>query len=118
MTNRNFFELVAAGTLNEEVIAHAVAQIEKMDVANAKKKEKPSKAAIANEPIKQAIMEFIMGRNELCIISAVAEAVEISVQKASYLLNQLAADGKLTKTEVKVPKKGLQKAYGLVEVGE
>ena len=118
MTNRNFFELVAAGTLNEEVVAHAVAQIEKMNETNEKRKAKPSKTAIANEPIKAAILEFITGRNEICIASAVAEAVEISVHKASSLLNQLAEEGKLTKSEVKVPKKGLQKAYALVEVGE
>lgn len=106
--------MVAAGVTNEEVQIHAQAQLDKMDLTNAKRKEKPSKTAIANEPIKAAIMEFITGRNEICIASAVAEAVEISVQKASSLLNQLAEEGKLTKSEVKVPKKGMQKAYSLV----
>lgn len=114
MTNRNFYEMVANGTMNEEVQEHAQAQLAKMDATNAKRKEKPSKTALANEPIKMAIMEFITRRGETCIASAVAEAVEISVQKASSLLNQLTEEGKLTKSEVKVPKKGMQKAYSLV----
>ena len=119
MTNRDFLKTISANeTLPADVREHADKMLAQMDATLEKRKAKPSKTAIANEPIKQAIIEFIMGRNELCIASAVAEAVEISVQKASSLLNQLAEDGKLTKTEVKVPKKGMQKAYGLVEVGE
>jgi predicted transcriptional regulator len=47
--------------------------------------------------------------------SAIAEAAGISVQKASALLRQIVADGKATVTEVKIPKKGTQKAYAAVD---
>ena len=45
MTQREFYQTVATGTINEEVIAKANELIEKMDAANAARREKVSKKA-------------------------------------------------------------------------
>ena len=113
MTNREFYTAIANGTMNDEVKAFAVEAIAKMDERNAKRSSKPSKTSIENAPIKESIIEFISNRNEFCIAGAIAEALAISTQKASALCRQLVADGKLIEKEVKVPKQGKRKAYGL-----
>lgn len=116
MTNREFYNAIANGTMNDEVKAFAENAIVKMNKYNEKRNSKPSKIAIENEPIKEKIVEFITQRNEFCIAGAIAEALEISTQKASALCRQLVADGKLVEKEVKVPKQGKRKAYGFEEV--
>lgn len=114
MTNREFFEAIINGTMNDEIVAHAKSAIEKLDEKNAKRNNKPSKTQIENEPIKVAIVEHI-GENEIVTATQIGERLEISTQKASALLRQLVADGKVTATEIKVPKKGKQKGYSLVK---
>jgi hypothetical protein len=106
MTNREFFEAIKNGIMNEEVQAHAIAEIEKMNARNAKRGITPSKTAIANEPIKLKIIEFLTEKNEQILTSVIGEAVGISTAKASALCVQLALDGKIVGEEVKVPKVG------------
>ena len=113
MTNREFYIAIANGTMNDEIKAFAEEAIRKMVERNVKRSAKPSKTSIENAPIKESIMEFISNRNEFCIAGAIAEALEISTSKASALCRQLVADGKLVEKEVKIPKRGKRKAYGL-----
>ena len=113
MTNREFYTAIAQGAMNDELIAFAQEAIVKMDERNAKRNSKPSKTAVENEPIKAQIVEFITKRNEFCIAGAIAEALEISTQKASALCRQLVEAGKLSEKEGKVPKHGKRKAYGI-----
>ena len=116
MTDREFYNAIASGTMNGEVKAFAEKAIRKMVERDVKRSSKPSKTSIENAPIKGSIMEFISNRNEFCIASAIAEAREISTAKASALCRRLVADGKLVKKEVKVPKQGKLKAYGIEKV--
>lgn len=116
MTNREFYTAIAQGAINDELIAFAQEAIVKMDERNAKRRSKPSKTSIENASIKESIMEFISNRNEFCIAGAIAEAFEISTQKASALCQQLVYDGKLVEKDVKVPKQGKRKAYGIEKV--
>ena len=111
MTNREFYNAIANGTMDDEIKACAVKAYKKMDERNAKRK--PSKASIENVSIKEKIVEFITQRNEFCVASAIAEALGISTQKASALCRQLVADGKLVEKEIKVLKQGKRKAYGI-----
>lgn len=108
MTNREFFNAIVNGTLNEEVIAHAQTAIEKLDARNAARKDKPSKKSLENEPIKEAIKALLT--EEPMTASEIAEKVEISTQKASALLRQIEG---LNVTEVKVKGKGKVKGYSL-----
>lgn len=110
MTNREFFVAVANATnLPSELTEHAAAQIAKMDAKNADRSSKPSKASIANEPIKVSILGFVT--TEGALAAEIGVGVGISTAKASSLCNQLVEDGKLTREEVKVPKVGKRWKY-------
>ena len=108
MTKREMFEAIVNGNVTEEVVAMAQSELVKMDERNEKRKNSPSKTAIANEPIKAQIVEVLT--TEPLTASDVANAVGISTQKASALLRQIEG---LTVTEVKVKGKGKVKGYAL-----
>ena len=110
MTRREMFEAIVNGNITDEVVTRAQNEIVKMDERNAKRKNRPSKNALANEPIKAHILEVLT--DAPMVASEVAEKVGISTQKASALLRQI--DG-LVVTEVKVKGKGKVKGYALGE---
>lgn len=114
MTNREFYTLIANNeNLQAEIVVFAQNAIEKLDARNRNRSSKPSKTAIANEPIKMRIREYLTDKTGTA--SEIAVALEITTQKASALCRQLVEDGILTKSEVKIPKKGVQKAYTLAK---
>ena len=111
MTNREFLTAIAnMKNISEELKAEATARIEKLDATNEARKNKPSKKAIENAPVMEQIANEIL-TSEAQTASAVAEAAGISVQKANALLRALVAEGRAEATEVKIPKRGVQKAY-------
>lgn len=113
MTNREFFTAIASNTaLSAELVEFANEAIAKLDKRNASRSSKPSKTALANAPIKASIIEYVTTHAN-ALASEVAEACEISTQKASNLCRQLVEDNTFTVCEVKVPKKGKLKAYSL-----
>lgn len=114
MTNREFLTVVANAEVSAEVKEFALESLAKMDARNAKRSSKPSKTAIANEPVKKAIVEFL-GEHKNALASEVGAGLEITTQKASALLRQLVADGLVTVADVKIPKKGQMKAYSVAE---
>ena len=123
MTKREFLNEVIAvidGTSEVNVLElkeFAKAEIVKLDERYANRSSKPTKTQIENEPIKEKILE-VLSTGEKMVASAIAERVEISTQKASALCRQLVESNKLKVEEVKIPKKGKQKAYSILEVTE
>lgn len=113
MTNREFFNAIVNGELNDEVIEKAKAEIVKLDERNAKRASKPSKKAIENEPIKASIREFLGDGSHLA--SEIASGLDLSVSKVSALCRQMVGDGLLTVEDVKVKGKGMQKSYTLAQ---
>lgn len=109
MTKRDFYVAIAKGEMNDEVKAAAAEYIAKMDEANEKRKHTLSKKQEENEAIKAEILGHL--DTEAKTATTIGELMGISTQKASALLRQLVNDGKATATEVKIPKKGTQKAY-------
>lgn len=111
MTHRDFFSAISTNeTLSEELRSYATEALSKLDARNAKRRETPSKAQKENEPLKQFILDgFVSGKT--MVAADVAAAANISTQKASALLRQLVADGSLSVEDVKIPKKGVVKAY-------
>lgn len=107
MTKREFYEAIISGQMNEELQAFATELRDKLDHANALRKDKPSKKSVENEPIKANIVNVLTEANGVMTASEVASALEISTSKASALLRQI--DG-LTVTEVK-GKSGKVKGY-------
>ena len=114
MTNREFYTNIANGTITEAEKEFAQASLEKMDAANEKRKNKPSKTAIENAPILLALTEALTSDPQTAADLAVA--VGVSTQKASSLLRQLVASGVATASDIKVPKKGSCKGYALAVV--
>ena len=116
MTKREFLNEVIAvidGTSEVNVLElkeFAKAEIVKLDERNASRSSKPTKTQIENEPIKEKILE-VLSTGERMVASAIAERLEISTQKASALCRQLVESKKLKVEDVKIPKKGKQKAY-------
>ena len=116
MTKREFLNNVIAvvdGTSEVNVLElkeFAKAEIVKLDERNANRSSKPTKTQIENEPIKEKILE-ILSTGERMVASAIAERLEISTQKASALCRQLVESKQLKVEDVKIPKKGKQKAY-------
>lgn len=113
MTKREFFEQVQNGVITEEMQAFAEKEIKAMDERNAKRSTKPSAKQIENEAIKERIIEAFTGKKKT-LASTIGETVGISTNKASALCRQLVAEKKMTVEDVKVPKKGMQKAYTVV----
>lgn len=107
MTNREMLTAIVNGELTEEVIAKATEEIAKLDARNAARKDKPSKKALENEPIKARISEVLT--DEPKTASDIASELELSVQKVSALLRQM----DVTVVDVKVKGKGTQKGYSL-----
>lgn len=114
MTNREFLTTIIEANISEEITTYARESIAKMDKRNADRSAKPSKTAIANEPLKAAILPMLTVDTDT-IAADVATANKISTQKASALLVQMVNEGKVVQTEVKVPKKGKVKAYRLAQ---
>ncbi|MBP3908122.1 MAG: hypothetical protein J6D33_04280 [Turicibacter sp.] len=108
MTQREFYNAVINGTITEDMVTFATEAIEKLDVRNAKRAERPSKTQIANEPIIKAISEVLT--DEPMLASKIAELCGISVNKASALAKKVEG---VKVVDVKVKGKGTQKGYFL-----
>ena len=88
--------------------------LERLDAKNEKRRNTPSKAQVANEPLRQQVFAYVV-QHPSALASEVATACELSsTAKASALLRQLVAEGECTVEEVKVKGKGKLKAYTAV----
>ena len=115
MTNREFYNAIVNGNITDEVIAHASEAIEKLDKAleNRKNKTSPKEKEKAAENTK--FDETVIGvlTNEPQIEADIASALGVTGPKARASLKRLVEAGVVTKSEVKVPKRGALKAYAL-----
>ena len=119
ITLRQLFEAVVSNEITPAMQEKAKAEIAKMDATNAKRAEKAKVKAKENEPIKTAIYEFLVANGtkttaEIATGVFVEGSEGFSVPKVSAMCRQMVDEGRLTATDVKVPKKGPQKAYTAV----
>ena len=115
MTQREFFVgIVEGATITAEQATFATEAIAKLDKRNEKRAATPSKTAIANEPIKAKIAEFLKEKKAYLPAAIIAQAVEITTQKASALCRQLVEEGILTVADAKIKGKGKVKAYAYI----
>ena len=112
MTYREMYTDVINGTITEETVEMAKTAIAKLDERNAKRASKPSKTAVANEPIKASILEFLAD-GEAHLAKEIGEAVGITTAKASSLCGKLAQEEKVVASKVKLPKIGERYTYTL-----
>lgn len=125
MTNREFYTAITAenATITPEMIEHAQAQIAKLDATAEKRKGKVSakdqEKRDANAALAARVAAEILtteAKTATDIAAALTEMLgeEVKVQKASYLAREAVKLGLANATEVKIPKKGTQKAYTAV----
>lgn len=131
MTNREFYTAITAenATITEEMIAHATAQLAKLDATAEKRKGKVSakeqEKRDANEAMALYVVENFISA-EAKTASDIAELINADAtlaaqlekpatsQKATALMKIAMAKELVSQIEVKIPKKGSVKAYTLV----
>ena len=128
MTKREFFVKVAAGEMTEEMQAMAAEFLAKMDAQlearKGKLSEKEQAKRDANVALATRVATEILGTEAKTATDVAAELtellneydeegrlIEVKVQKASSLCRKAVELGLAVQTDVKIPKKGSQKAY-------
>ena len=121
MTNREFYTAIAANeTLSEEVRNHATEQIAKLDASAEKRKGKISakeqakrneNAALAAKVAAEILTTEAMTATDVAAVLSEMLGKEIKVQKASHICRKAVELGLAVQTEVKIPKRGTNKAY-------
>ena len=123
MTKREFFVKAAAGEMTEEMMGFAAEALVKMDETLEKRKgkisEKEQAKRDANEALARRVAAEILGAEAKTATDVAAELTEmlgeeIKVQKASSLCRKAVELGLAVQTDVKIPRKGSQKAYTVV----
>ena len=125
MTNREFYTAITAenATITPEMIEHATAQLAKLDATAEKRKGKVSakdqakrdeNAAAATHIATTILSTEPKTATDIAAVLSAESGEEVKVQKASYLCRLAVDMGLATVTEVKIPKKGTQKAYAIV----
>jgi hypothetical protein len=116
MTNREFFKAIVIANINEDITAHAVAEIAKLDKKNAKRKAAEGQVKEENKPIAEAIVVALA--NGAMLSADLAKAIGQSTQKTNGVAGEMCKIGTLVKTKVKVKGKGEQTSYSLSTVAE
>lgn len=123
MTKREFFAKVSAGEMTEEMQAFAAEQLTKMDAQlearKGKVSEKERAKRDANVALATRVAKEILGAEAMTATDVAAKLTEmlgeeIKVQKASSLCRKAVELELAVQSEVKIPKKGSQKAYTAV----
>lgn len=105
MTQREFYNAVINGQINEEVITHANEEIAKLDNRNAKRVEKT-----ANAHAEEKAQIFAVLTDTPQLASDIATKVGMTTAKVSGLLGRME---NVAVSEIKVPKVGKRKGYAL-----
>jgi hypothetical protein len=116
MTNREFFKAIVIANINEDITAHAVAEIAKLDKKNAKRKAAEGQVKEENKPIAEAIIVALA--NGAMLSADLAKAIGQSTQKTNGVAGEMCKIGTLVKTKVKVKGKGEQTSYSLPTIAE
>ena len=130
MTKREFFVNAAVGEMTEEMKAFAAEQLVKMDETLAKRKgkvsEKEQAKRDANEALARRVVAEILSTEAKTATDIAAEMNTLmpevlekpaNAQKASAVMKKAMELDLVVQSEVKIPKKGTQKAYA-VKVAE
>lgn len=110
MTQREFLNAVANGTLTDDVVNYATTALDKMNARNASRSSSPTKKQLENAPIIKSILE-VLDDGQAHLGVDIAVALGISTNKVSGICTSLVKTGAITKTKVKVPKRGEVVAY-------
>ena len=111
MTNREFYNAIANGTVNEDIKVHALAEIAKLDKKNAKRKANEGEIKAENKPIAEAILKALV--NGAMLSTDLAKCIGQTTQKTNGVAGEMCKINMLVKNKVKVKGKGEQTSYEL-----
>ena len=116
MTARRFFTEIQTYDLPAELLDYAVNEIQKLDDAAQKRREKPTKAQQENAAIREQLHAYMVEHlsDQYFSQAELGEALEISPNKAGALARQLVQAGLVEATDVKV-KGGTRKGYRAIQ---
>lgn len=116
ITARRFFTEIQTYDLPAELLDYAVNEIQKLDDAAQKRREKPTKAQQENAAIREQLHAYMVEHlsDEYFSQAELGEALEISPNKAGALARQLVQAGLVEATDVKV-KGGTRKGYRAIQ---
>ena len=119
MTQREFLENIANGTMNDEMVTFATERIAALDSTNEKRREVNSAKRAEKEaekaPVRAAIMAVITSEPKTATTLIAEAGVEIKPQAIPSLLKGAIEAGAVVKVDVKVKGKGTQRGYTLAE---
>ena len=99
MTKKEMFAHIATVNASDaDIVAFCNHEIELLNKKNASASKKATKNQIANEAIKDQILDVLKGSDEAMTATQVAEAMGLSVNKVSALLTQLKEDNAVVRT--------------------
>lgn len=114
MTRKEFFNAIITANINEELNEFAAAELEKMEAQRERAAEhRRTAASNKNEPMKADFISFII-TNGATTANDLAARFEISIQRATGLAGSLVKEGRLAKSEIKIPKVGKRVCYEVV----
>lgn len=114
MTNRDFLTAIASNdSLSDEIRTFAMNQIDKLNERNMKRSSSLNSKQKKNEEIKNKFVTYLEENAGFHSASDIAKNFELSVQKASSLLKQLANENTIFMESQKVTGKGKQNMYAL-----
>jgi predicted transcriptional regulator len=118
MTQREFLnKVIATPNIAEDIKAEAEALIAKLDNKNEQRKGKQTKVQKDNEPIAQAIIEYLTDKGEVLGVD-IATALNLSTSKLNGVAGNLWKEGVLVKGKAKVKGKGEMTTYALAVADE
>lgn len=121
MTQREFYETIVAGTMNDEMQEFAKEAIAKLDATNEARRKSAEKKRAEKEaekaPIRAALMAVMSAEAKTATMLIEEAGLEIKPQSVPSLLKPLVEEGAVVKTDVKVTGKGTQRGYVLADGG-
>ena len=116
MTKTEFYTAILQTEVSEELKERAEFYLAELKAQNEKKAKKTAeKAQVVNEPLKQAVLEYLT-THENGTSSEIANTIgDVTFQKISAICGLLVEDGKVTIITKKIPTKGTVRAYVLAK---
>ena len=113
MTKREFLNDIISGNISEDTIAHAAAELEKLDATNAKRREnpKPTKESIAAAERREQALNWLKSNEGEFDLAAIAEGTGLTTGQVPAALKSAVADGVVAKSTVKVDSKRTKTVY-------
>lgn len=104
MTNRDFYNAIINSEVSADLKAHAQSELDKLDARNAKRASQPSKTAVANAPLIEAVKAHLANATEPLCSAEIAEALDMTSNKVAALLKSIeveVSEKKFNKRKVK-----------------